>query len=78
LKSLPKNVRKEALKYIKNAPACIDTPVRQKATGEQFGELQLGVKTLSGSWGRRKSVPKKENTLRPFSLNESSLATAEI
>jgi hypothetical protein len=77
LKSLPKNVRKEALKYIKNAPACIDTPVRQK-TRAQFGEFNSGVKTISGSWGRRKSVPKKENTLRPFSLNESSLATAEI
>ena len=31
LAGLPKNVRKEALKYISNAPDCVNTPVRQEA-----------------------------------------------
>lgn len=37
LVNLPKNVLRGALKYIRNAPECIDTPVRKK-TNEHFGE----------------------------------------
>ena len=38
LTSLPRNVCKEALRYIRNAPDCIDTPVR-KVVEKRFGEL---------------------------------------
>jgi len=37
LDCLPKNVRKEALRYIYNAPDCVITPVREKVV-EQYGE----------------------------------------
>ncbi|MGH8546038.1 MAG: hypothetical protein ACREX3_20930 [Gammaproteobacteria bacterium] len=40
LEGLPKNVRKEALRYIKNAPDCIDTLVRQKAK-EQLEKSEM-------------------------------------
>jgi hypothetical protein len=39
LAALPKNVRKEALRYIKNAPDCVDTPVR-KETEKRFALRQ--------------------------------------
>ncbi len=37
LEGLPKNVRKEALQYIRNAPDCVATPIRQKIK-ERYGE----------------------------------------
>lgn len=37
IKQLPKNVRAEALKYIRNAPRCVETETRQRVMKE-FGE----------------------------------------
>lgn len=39
LRHLPRNVRREALRYIRNAPKCVDTPVRQRIE-EEFGLLE--------------------------------------
>ncbi|MBI5559837.1 MAG: hypothetical protein HY883_01000 [Deltaproteobacteria bacterium] len=36
LKSLPKNVRKEALKYIRNAPECVKTSLREEVNKIDF------------------------------------------